>query len=96
MTYSNMLAALATAPATQIDPIICTRLNELSKKKDPQSDEMLDIIDDCVFSSLASPFAMNALNEVWKRMITSEGITMADALMAAEPRRTAKEQLRVL
>lgn len=91
---TSILAELAKAPATQIEPHICQRIGELVKKKDLKSDELLDVMDDCVYGSLASGIAMTAMRVVWERMLADEGMTQAQALMAAEPRRSAKNQAR--
>lgn len=89
--FSNILEALSTAPDTSIDKAVTPRLKALSEKDEVKSDELLDILDDCAYASLASGFAMQAMNVVWKQMVDAEGITVEQALAAAEPRRKLKE-----
>jgi hypothetical protein len=89
--YSDILQLLSEAPDDQISKGITPKLKQLSAQDSVQSDELLDVIDDCVFFGGASEFAMLALDTVWKQMLDVEGITKEQAQLAAEPRRKKKE-----
>lgn len=88
--YTELLERLATAPASQIDPPICVRLRQLANQDEVKSDELLDILDDCAFSALASDGAMGLMNFVWTKMLEDEGLTQGQAHTAAKERRSKK------
>jgi len=59
----QMLTLLSTAPDSQIDKIITTRLKDLIGKPIPEiKTGIMHAIDDCVFGSLSSGFALQALH----------------------------------
>jgi len=59
----EMLNLLSTASDRQIDKIITTRLKELIGKPLPEiKTGVMRAIDDCVYGSLSSGFALEALN----------------------------------
>jgi len=78
--HSVILTALSGAPDTQIDASATARLAALSQQATVRSDELLAIIDDCVYASLASDFAIHAMNMVWTKMLAEEGLSMEEAL----------------
>jgi hypothetical protein len=59
----EMLNLLSTASDRQIDKIITTRLKELIGKPLPEiKTGVMHAIDDCVYGSLSSGFALEVLN----------------------------------
>lgn len=59
----EMLELLSSAPDTQIDKRITERLKNLIGKPFPEiKSEVMHCIDDCVYGSLSSGFALQALN----------------------------------
>jgi hypothetical protein len=87
---SNIFLALSSAPDSQIADTVTPRLKALGEQEIVKSDQLLDIIDDCVYYSLASEFAITMMNKVWIDMLKDEGITEEQARVAAQPRRDAK------
>ncbi len=62
-TIDEMLKILSEAPDSQIDGIITKRLKDLIGKPIPEiKTEVMHCIDDCVYGSLSSGFALNALH----------------------------------
>jgi hypothetical protein len=74
------LLMLGSASETQIDPIATARLRTLAEQPVVRSDELLAIIDDCVYASWASGFAISAMNVIWMQMLDAEGQTVEQAL----------------
>lgn len=68
----DLLRAIAEAPTTQIDKYATKRISDLVGEKD-RADKMKDILDDCARNSLATDFAMVAMDAVWKEMLKEEG-----------------------
>ena len=59
----EMLELLSSAPDTQIDKMITERLKKLiGKPFDEIKTEVMHCIDDCVYGSLSSGFALQALH----------------------------------
>lgn len=65
--FNEMIQLLLEAPDTQIDPSVKERLS-----KSPSKEELLSIMDDCVYGSLVSDFAMKALYETFFMIGTKE------------------------
>lgn len=61
------LKELSNAPADQIDPSIIPRFENVQSAAD-----MKAILDECAHSALASDFAMQAMDLVWRLMIKEE------------------------
>jgi len=65
----QLIDALCEAPDTQIDVSVVPKLKNL--KTLPLSErptEMKKILDECAYASLASDFAMLAMDSVWNMM----------------------------
>lgn len=89
--HSDILKLFAEAPDGDIASSIIPEFTKLANQETVTSDEILSIIDRCVFSGLASGFGMMAMDSLWKQLCTEEGITPEQGLAAAEPRRKAWE-----
>jgi len=87
--HHDLLIAFSQAPEDQIDSRITEMLADMAKQDVVTSDEMLSILDQCAFASLASAFAMVAMNRFFMMLCEDEGITTEQAYLAAEPRRTS-------
>lgn len=63
----DMLKLLSEAPDGQIDKIITPRfLPLIGKPRAEVAVEMKKILDECAFTALASDFAMQSMDYVWK------------------------------
>jgi hypothetical protein len=71
--WKELFTILSEAPDSQIDPSVTPRLKALAESDDVASDDLLKILDDCAYASLASGFAMAAMDIVWQDMLASEG-----------------------
>lgn len=87
--YSHILKMLSDAPEGQIDKQICYKLSILAQKEDTCSQDVLDILDQCAYTALASDFAMQAMNTIWKQMLSDEGVSVQEALEAQAKRHQA-------
>ena len=59
----EMLQILSTAPDSQLDKLITEKLKSLIGKPFPEiKTEIMHCIDDCVYGSLSSGFALQALH----------------------------------
>lgn len=67
--FNKMIELLLEAPDTQIDPSVKERLS-----KSPSKEEFLSIMDDCVYGSLVSDFAMQALKMTFLMIGNEEDI----------------------
>lgn len=81
----DLLLHLSNAPKEQIEPAAAERLRYLSENETFKSDELLAIIDDCVFFAWASGFAIAAMNAVWKIKLNEEGLTAKQACLQRDP-----------
>ena len=70
--YTNCLAVLASAPESQIDKTITLKLSNLAKDDCVKSEQIKEILDECAYASLASDFAMMALDVLWNQMLYDE------------------------
>ena len=77
--HSVLLLALASAPATEIEPAIATRLREMAAAETASAATMKGILDDCAHAALASDFAMRAMHSVWLKMCADEGLPDPEA-----------------
>ena len=78
--YTGILKALSEAPSTQIDSAITMKLAALADTVDVKASQMHDILDECAHASLASDFAMMAMDTVWNQMLADEGDTKEEAI----------------
>lgn len=63
----DILAALSAAPDGQIDQSITPRIKQLvGLPPDVIAPRSKEILDECAFASLASDFAMVAMDNVWR------------------------------
>jgi hypothetical protein len=66
----EMLALLGQAPDDQIDKKITKRLRNLIGKPIPEiKTEVMHVIDDCVFGSLSSGFALETLHLLHENLL---------------------------
>ena len=72
--FSGVLQTLSEAPDDQIDKSITLRLKKMVVKKDFYPFDLLQILDECAFGSLASDFAMQAMHFVWEDMCKAKGL----------------------
>jgi hypothetical protein len=73
----ELLKQLAKAPPglhAQIDETICAKLDALSNADTITAVDMKAILDECAFASLASDFAMIAMDIVWKELLKQETV----------------------
>ena len=80
MDIRELLYKLAEAPPgphAQIDETICARLKALADSETMQASDMKQILDDCAFASLASDFAMVAMNIAWQQLLQDEGTSVS-------------------
>jgi hypothetical protein len=85
--HTDILKMLSEAPDGHISNSITPKLLALSGQPSVASDELLAILDECAYASLASEFGMVAMNSVWRQIYQEEGITEEQAHIAAKPRR---------
>lgn len=74
---NEALAMLAEAPDSQIDKSITDRLSKLkldSNNIDSIKNELMLILDECCYASLASDFAMKALYQTFFQIGTQEDL----------------------
>lgn len=70
----ELIDLLCTGSDRQIDPCIFPRLQALKGKPDGDiKDELLAILDDCAYGSLASDFVMHVLHVMWLNAGGTEG-----------------------
>lgn len=69
--WKDVFQALSEAPDTQICKTQTAKLKELSVFDEVESSQLKQILDDCAYASLASDFAMVAMDAVWE-MIKKE------------------------
>lgn len=79
--YSAILRTLSDAPDSQIEASICGMLKQLADADEVKADQLQDILNVCAHASLASDFAMVAMDHVWQQMLKDEGRNLADAIM---------------
>lgn len=84
--YKEILSALSSAPDGQIDVTMTVKLKALSEEDNPKADDLHEILDECAYASLASVFAMVAMDTVWRRMLKDEGRTVEQAMKDRRPR----------
>jgi hypothetical protein len=72
--FSDIFAALAEAPDSQIDAKITARLRTMATAEQVSAAEMKALLDECCYASLASDFAMQAMHTVWCELKKAEGI----------------------
>ncbi len=80
----SMLEKMSAAPVGQMDPVIAIRLKALTAQQNITSDQILAVIDDCVYGSLCSDFCITVMNIIWKEMCKIEGITIEVALASRD------------
>lgn len=72
--FSGVYETLADAPDTQIDTQFKQRFLELAEKEDFNPIDLLQILDECAFASLASDFAMQAMHFLFEDMCKEKGL----------------------
>lgn len=75
MDIRGFLYKLSEAPPgthAQIDETVCVRLKALADSETMRASDMKQILDDCAFASLASDFAMVAMNIAWQELLKQE------------------------
>jgi hypothetical protein len=85
--YKDMFQLMTLAPPNQLDPSVSAKF----KKLDPdnfESDQILAILDECAYYSLASDFTMHVLDTLWKTKLADENKTVEQAELEAAPRRS--------
>jgi hypothetical protein len=92
--HTDLLLAFSQAPDDQIDNRITEMLADMAKQDVVHSDQMLEILDQCAYGSLASGFAMVAMNRFFMMLCEDEGITTQQAYDAAKPRREAWDAMK--
>lgn len=66
---NSTLRLLLTAPASQLDPSMVKKLQSLEGKSDKEVKTGLhEILDRCVYSSLASDFVVRILQYEWQQL----------------------------
>jgi hypothetical protein len=89
--HYDLLMGLSQAPDEQIAAVITPKFVAFAQQDIVKSDDMLAVIDQCVFSALASDFAMMVMDKYWRMLCEEEGISPTQGLEAAKPRRDALE-----
>jgi hypothetical protein len=89
--HYELLMGLSQAPDGQIAAVITPKFVEFAQRDVVKSDDMLAVIDQCVYSALASDFAMAVMDKYWRMLCEDEGITPTQGLAAAKARRDAWE-----
>ncbi len=84
--YEDMFSLLRAAPRGHLDETIVEKFKHLDPNNF-QSDQLLEILDECAYASLASDFTMNTMNILWETKLADEGKTKEQALQESEPRR---------
>ena len=72
--FSGVYQMLSEAPDTQIDNQMRPRFQELADKDDFDPKDILQILDDCAMSALASDFAMQAMHFFYEDMCKAKGL----------------------
>ena len=72
--FSNVYKVLSDSPNDQIDIKFMTRFNELANADDFDPMDILKILDECAFASLASDFAMQAMHFIFEDMCKEKGL----------------------
>lgn len=57
-----MLNELANGPDTQIDSIACDKLRQIAAKETPTSEDIAELLKQCVYGALVSSFVLEVLN----------------------------------
>lgn len=71
--FSGVYQTLADAPDTQIDNQFKDRFLELAAAEDFNPLDLLQILDECAYASLASDFAMQAMHFLFEDMCKEKG-----------------------
>ena len=67
--FKSLLAMFGDAPDTQIDKSQSVKFKEMSERDtNPTPAEIKEILDECAYASLASSFAMIAMNTLWAQL----------------------------
>ena len=74
-TIRELLVALSEAPDSQIDATITPKLAALAKQETLHAHQLKEILDTCAHASLATDFAMVAMDMAWQLMLTAERLS---------------------
>ena len=72
--FSAIYKTLADAPNSQIDNCFIPLFTVLAKKEDFDPMDMLTILNQCAYASLASDFAMQAMHFIFEDMCKAKGL----------------------
>lgn len=83
-TFKKFFEGMAQAPEGQCDKTLRPRFQALADLDvNPNADDVLRILDDCVRYGLTSDFVVSTLDQVWKMLLIRESRTVAQGLAAA-------------
>jgi len=68
----DILLELSKGPLEQMDQVVKDRLVGLSEKEDLKAADIKELLDDIVYSSLASGFVVVVLDGLWNMKLTEE------------------------
>lgn len=67
--FKSLLAMFGDAPDTQLDKSQSVKFKKMAEyDTNPTPDEIKEILDECAYASLASGFAMVAMNTLWEQL----------------------------
>jgi hypothetical protein len=83
MNYKDFFEHMAQAPSDQMDPSMLSIFKALADANPPKADDVLHVIDDCVYASLCSDFCIRVMDTVWRELLKDEGRTVEQGIEAA-------------
>ena len=78
--FTKILTTLSTGPEGQLENSVRQRLRALAEQDNLKSDELLAILDDCVFFSLCTDICVSFMHAIWLLMLEDEKTTPVEAL----------------